>query len=331
MKKRVVFLLLVLVMVAVVGVASAATYYHVNTSWLKLRDDPSTSGTVLDSYREDFAATIVRKVNGTWSLIKFTNGRQGYAMTSYLTPTKKAYTAWVTADKTYMRTGPSTTFDSTYTLNKGSKVTVLSHGRSFDYVRSGSAYGYVRNNYLSTKSVKSDGSATAPQPVTKKGSKTLSGTVYVTSPNHGYVNVHNGPGMGYANAYTVKYGVAVQVVAKVDDSWYKISRNGTEGFILGKFLTSSRPADAPDETAQADSSDESESVSSAPATSYPFTGTITCAAGEKVNLRGGPGTGHAHRARLDPGTEVTVVGSSGDWYKVTINGTEGYIMKKFIR
>ena len=32
-----------------------------------------------------------------------------------------------------------------------------------------------------------------------------------------------------------------------------------------------------------------------------------------VNLRGGPGTGHAHRARLDPGTEVTVVGSSGDW------------------
>ncbi|MBO7663386.1 MAG: SH3 domain-containing protein [Clostridia bacterium] len=327
MKKRITALLIVLVLLTAAGAAAAATYYHVNTSWLKLRDQPSSSGGVLDSYREDFAATIVQKVNGTWSKVKFTNGKQGYVMTTYLSPTSRTYSAWVTANKTYMRSGPSTTFSALYTLNRGSKVTVLSHGRSFDYVRSGSAYGYVRNNYLSTNSVKSDGSPTAAAPVAARGSRTLSGTVYVTCPNKGSVNVHRGPGMGYSNAYRVRYGYAVQVQEKVDNSWYKITYGGQTGYILGEYLTSSRPADAPEETASSASEEE---AAPAPSVSYPFTGTITCPAGEKVNVRSGPGTGYTHLARLDPGTEVTVLGLSSGWYHVSINGTNGYVMKKFI-
>ena len=205
-------------------------------------------------------------------------------------------------------------------------MTVLSHGRSFDYVRSGSAYGYVRNNYLSTKSVKSDGSPTAAAPVAVRGSRTLSGTVYVTCPNKGSVNVHTHPGMGYANAYRVRYGYAVQVEEKVDDSWYKISYGGRSGYILGEYLTSSRPADAPDEPAP---SSEEESAPAA-SSSYPFTGTITCPAGEKVNVRAGAGMGYTHLARLDPGTEVTVNGLTNGWYHISVNGTDGYVMKKFI-
>lgn len=331
MKRRIVALLVALVVLTLSGAAAAATYYHVNTSWLKLRDAPSSSAGVMDSYRQDFAATIVKKINATWSQIKFTNGKTGYAMTSYLTPTKKTYYAWVTANTTYMRSGPSTTFSALYTLNRGSKVTVLSHGTAFDYVRSGSAYGYVRNNYLSTKSVKSDGNPTAAAPVAAKGSRTLSGTVYVTCPNKGSVNVHRGAGMGYSNAYRVRYGWAVQVQEKVDNSWYRISYNGQSGYILGQYLTSSRPADAPDEPAPA-SEEAAEEAPAAPSVSFPFTGTITCAAGEKVNVRGGPGLGHAHRVRLDPGTQVTVLSSAnGDWYHITVDGTEGYVMKKFIR
>ena len=62
------------------------------------------------------------------------------------------------------------------------------------------------------------------------------------------------------------------------------------------------------------------------------TTTITCAAGEKVNVRMGAGMGHSHVARLDPGTQVSVLKSiDSEWAKITVNGITGYVMKKFLR
>jgi uncharacterized protein YgiM (DUF1202 family) len=40
--------------------------------------------------------------------------------------------------------------------------------------------------------------------------------------------------------------------------------------------------------------------------------------------------GYTHLARLDPGTEVTVNGLTNGWYHISVNGTDGYVMKKFI-
>ena len=65
--------------------------------------------------------------------------------------------------------------------------------------------------------------------------------------------------------------------------------------------------------------------------SYPYTATVTCAAGERVNVRQGAGLGHSHVARLDPGTQVTVLKSiNSEWVKVSVNGITGYVMKKFL-
>ncbi|MCB1800487.1 MAG: SEL1-like repeat protein [Gammaproteobacteria bacterium] len=45
--------------------------------------------------------------------------------------------------------------------------------------------------------------------------------------------------------------------------------------------------------------------------------------GERINVRGGPGTSHKIVASLDKGSEVRVVGRRGDWYMVVLPGDGG--------
>ena len=52
--------------------------------------------------------------------------------------------------------------------------------------------------------------------------------------------------------------------------------------------------------------------------------------GNGVNLRSGPGTGYSIYACLPKGTQVTVNGAEGNWYKVTYNGYNGYMSKDYV-
>ena len=52
--------------------------------------------------------------------------------------------------------------------------------------------------------------------------------------------------------------------------------------------------------------------------------------GNGVNLRSGPGTGYKIYTCLPRGTQVTVNGVEGSWYKVTYNGYNGYMSKDYV-
>ena len=58
-----------------------------------------------------------------------------------------------------------------------------------------------------------------------------------------------------------------------------------------------------------------------------YTGTIN---EDKVFFRMKPNTSADYHGRLSKGTQVTVTGVSGDFYAVTYNGKNGYVMKKFV-
>ena len=122
MKKRLIALLLVLALLIPVGVASAATWYRVNTSSLKVRYLPDDSANVLGSYRKDYACTVSSTKDG-WSYVTFSNGTEGYVLAKYITKAS-SYKAWVTKDDTSMRKGPDGNFSAVATLAKGTKVTV---------------------------------------------------------------------------------------------------------------------------------------------------------------------------------------------------------------
>jgi len=58
-----------------------------------------------------------------------------------------------------------------------------------------------------------------------------------------------------------------------------------------------------------------------------YTGTVNA---DKVFFRLRPNTNSTYYTQLNSGTKVTVTGTSGNFYKVTYNKQNGYIMKKFV-
>ena len=56
-------------------------------------------------------------------------------------------------------------------------------------------------------------------------------------------------------------------------------------------------------------------------------GTITSSG---VNVRDGAGTNYNSIATLNTGDKIAITSDSGDWYKININGTTGYVNKKFV-
>ena len=64
----------------------------------------------------------------------------------------------------------------------------------------------------------------------------------------------------------------------------------------------------------------------AQAASYPYISSTN----DKVNMRRSPNSSSVVLERLESGQSVTVLGESGDYYKVSYNERTGYIMKKYV-
>lgn len=49
-----------------------------------------------------------------------------------------------------------------------------------------------------------------------------------------------------------------------------------------------------------------------------------------LNVRAGPGTDYGRITAVDRGTQVTVIGSSGDWANIRVGGTTGWVSAKYL-
>ena len=97
------------------------------------------------------------------------------------------------------------------------------------------------------------------------------------------------------------------MVAVLDNSssWYKVTINGRTGYVSSEFLTGSATTD------------------------FDLgTGRIKC--DTTVNLREQPNTSSTVLASLANNTAVSVKGISGGWYKVSVNGKNGYVHPDYL-
>lgn len=403
MKKRLIALLLILIMLLPTVFASAA-YYTVNTSWLKIRRLPSDKADLLDSYRRDWACTISEKY-GEWSYLIFTNGKDGYGLTKYLKKSS-SYAAWITTDFTPMRSGPAYSFKTVGTLARGAKVTVLSHGTSYDYISTKVGNGYVKNSFLSKKKVKPSGEGSQGEqlPVSegiagvvvnpsggsvnlRKGAGTefpvisafkpgtkltilTKGSIwckvqisqatgymmtqyistdvpptktphpagdptptpgptppykaYIISDNNKSVNIHTGPGLGYANVCRLRVNTVVTVKSWVDAKWTKVQVGAYRvGYVLNQYLTTKKPSEVIDP--------DIDVPTPTPVPSFPYTAYVTAENGLSVNVHMGPGLGYSNVCQLKPGKKVKVVSwYNAKWHKINFDGKSGFILSKYL-
>ena len=309
MKKRLIALLLVLVLMIPAGLASAATYYRVNTTSLKVRYMPGEDSRVIGSYRKDYALTIKSTKDG-WSYVTFSNGFNGYVMTKYLSRAS-SYRAWIAYDDTALRKGPDGSFSAVATLAKGTKVSVLSHGSKYDYVSAGDmGKGYVVNSRLSKKKVASSG---------KKSESNKSQTVdYDAWINHtAKVNLRKSASTGSPIINSYAPGTKVHVTYKTSE-WSKIKVGGKTGWMMNRFLSTSQPA---------------ENVTPKPANKKDgsYTAYVVTPNKKSANVRKGSGKGYTVLFKVNHGSAVKVLKHNSNWDYIEYGGKKGYILNSLLQ
>ncbi len=315
MKKRALLLFLTALVLAVTAlpmpVASAATYYYVSgTSSLKIREQPSTSATVLDSYRADFAVVSYKKYDSTWAYVHFSDGRGGYVMRKYLKSSSTS-TAYVTTDDTPLRAGPATSFDETATLFQGDKVRILTSGSAWCYVSASAGTGYVKKSLLSDKAVKKSGNASVPY------------TAWVQNPTGRTVNVRSGPGTNYGVDVELPPGAEVYVV-HITGKWSEIN-SPVSGYMMSSYLTRTPPEPTP---TLAPGEQPTPVPTKKPTQKVRY---ITSPNGKAVNVRHGPNEKtYAVHFTLDVGTEVVVKSTENGWSKIDAGFATGYVKTQYL-
>ena len=120
--------------------------------------------------------------------------------------------------------------------------------------------------------------------------------------------VYTGPATSFKSKGKLKTGAKVTVLTHGTAFDYVSSSRGN-GYIRNTHLTSDKPA----------------ASKSSGKTAY-----IKNDSGKNVVMRKGPGSKYKVIGSYRVGTKVTVLGSTGRWFKVSYRGKIGYIMKQYV-
>ena len=310
MKKRLIALLLVFVLLIPAGIASAAAYYRVNTTSLVVRMQPGTSSKVLATYRKDYVCTVSKTENG-WSYVSFVNGTTGWVQSKYLSK-GSSYSAWVAYDKTELRPKASGS-GSNATLAKGTKVTVLSHGSSYDFVKTADfGYGYIINSRLSKKKVKASGSESTSNIATGGGYD-----AWVLIAGGRTVNLYSSASTSSPKIASYPAATKVYVISH-GSKFDKVTVDGNTGWMLTAYLNRSEPAP----TVNPDSGSSGNTT---------YTAYVVTANKKTANIRKGNSQDQAVLTRVPYGAPVLVLQHNSKWDYVQYNGVKGYMDNSFLQ
>ena len=216
MLKKALALILALALLLPFGSALAVNYYRVSVSSVKAYDKVGKGASLVGSFRRDYAVTIAKKYDGGWAKVRFRpSGQVGFIRTKYLKRCS-SYTAYVNKDATALYTGPAASFKSKGKLDKGAKVTVLTHGSSFDYVSTSKGKGYIRSSRLTT------GKVSRP-------------TAYIKNYEGKKVALRKGPGTKYRTIGNYPTGTKVTLLQR-GKTWSKVSVGGNTGWMKTIFI-----------------------------------------------------------------------------------------------
>ena len=305
--KRALSLLAVLVFLAgalPIMEAKADSVMYVTASYLYLRSAAGMYGVIIGGAWRGTAVTVYStpKYN-FWYYVRLPNGQTGYMYKDYLTfgynttttTTTAASGTAVTTGDVNLRTGPGYTYGIIYLVPKGTTVTITGKNGNWYAVKVGTTTGYMLASLLKVGT-----NTTANVTVTP-----ASGTA-VTSRD---VNLRTGPGYTYGVIYLVPKGTNVTITGK-SGIWYAVKVGTSSGYMLASLLKVG--------------------------TSTTANVTVTAASGTavtsgNVNLRTGPGYDYNVIYLTPKGTNVTITGKSGNWYRVSVGSTTGYMLASLLK
>lgn len=180
-------------------------------------------------------------------------------------------------------------------------------------------YIYLDEKYSSSETDKTPANNTPPSAPNE--SNTKKGVVNLSSASSS-LNVRNSGSISSDILGTLKKGDTVSIVATYGD-WYKIKFNSSYGYVSSKYISTS--------TSNASSSTPPNTSNSSSSTAAPTLKSGTVSLNDKsstLKFRSTPG-GQVIGS-LPHGTKVSILETSGSWYKVNVNGSMGYISANYV-
>lgn len=131
------------------------------------------------------------------------------------------------------------------------------------------------------------------------------------------LNLREGPSRDSAVAGEFEGGKAVEITGE-DGDWYKVRVDGSTGYMLKEYIVQRVPTEtepvAAVQTAAADNFPEKEGYIDA----------------GSLNMRAKPSRDADIIREYSGGQQLKIIGEEGEWYKVTISGVSGYMIKEHV-
>lgn len=298
---------------------------EVTSSTLNFRDKPNTSGKKLQTLKKGDKLDIYGYADNSNSWFHCSaNGKTGYVSAQYVkitgTPTVTETPATGTTDSGAVASGASGTINTEgvylrskattssgtriASLQKGLSVTILGEDGDYYQVSVSTYTGYVQKQYVNVTSAGTSSGSGSASSATQAGETT------------GKVNLRKGPGTKYAKVTQLKKGVKL-TIHSYSGGWYQVTTaDGKEGYVSGDYVKVTSGGSS-------GSSSDSAGVKA-------WTAKVV---NESVRLRStASATGTDNILGEYPvGTELIVYHTEGEFYKVSVEGKEGYMHMDYVQ
>lgn len=118
------------------------------------------------------------------------------------------------------------------------------------------------------------------------------------------LNIRSNPSMGSNIIGKLSNGTSIDIVGETN-GWYKIKYNGKDGYVSDKYI-------------RVQNNDE-----------IKYKGKVQVSSA--LNVRKGPGTSYSIISSLLNNQIVKIIEDVGEWYKIEVDGKEGYVLKQYIK
>ena len=220
-----------------------------------------------------------------------------------------------------VRSGASTSNSTIGYLTNGTKVTITGESGDFYQINYNNGIGYVSKTYISVSSSDSSSSSTGNSS-NNSGSTTTqttkTGTVIKITSN---LRVRSGASTSSSTIGYLTNGTKVTITGESGD-FYQINYNNGTGYVSKTYIS----VDSTDNSTNTGNTNNSGSTS----TETTKMGTVINVT-TNLRVRSGASTSSSILGYLRNGSNVTIIGEPGDWYKIKFNDGTGYVAKEYIQ
>lgn len=289
----------------------------VTATALNVRQSASTSSSVIGTVRKGQTVNVTKKVSDSWYEIEYGNG-VGYVHGSYITLNGSSsggnegggsgtviQTGTVTANSLNVRKTPSTSGARLGGLTKGATVNIVGTSGDWYQINYGSGTAYVHKDYVQV-----GGSSSGGNEGGNGGTATQTATVTASA-----LNVRRSASTSSGVIGTVRKGQTVEVVQKVNDTWYQINYNGSTGYVHGSYISLNGGSGS----------------GGSGGGSVTTSGTAVVTA-NVLNVRSGASTSTSVIGTLQKNNTIELVQKVSDsWYQIKFGSGTGYVHASYIR